>query len=158
MMLRRAENCGTRFWEIGWNEEWLKDKELSDVEKQRKVRITVKNPKRKLRKISNWKSPGPNGLQGFWPEYFTSVTRWLADQLNRCLHSKAWFQRGWRKGGRCWYWRIKSYSQCSNHLMTNSLPSLDVETSNQSISRWALLTSWERRFTAWGAKVLSQGV
>lgn len=47
--------------------------------------------------MSNWKAPGPDGLQGFWLKYlkFTKVV--FAEALNNCLDQKDipdWLSKG----------------------------------------------------------------
>ena len=37
------------------------------------------------KKISNWKTPGHDGIHGFWFKKFTSIHDWLALEMNRCL-------------------------------------------------------------------------
>ena len=38
-----------------------------------------------LKRISNWKAPGHDGIQGFWFKKFTSIHDRLALEMNRCL-------------------------------------------------------------------------
>ena len=35
--------------------------------------------------MPNWKTPGPDGLQGYWLKKFTSCTDRIAEQLQVCL-------------------------------------------------------------------------
>ena len=36
-------------------------------------------------KISNWKTPGHDGIHGFWFKKFTSIHNRLALEMNKCL-------------------------------------------------------------------------
>ena len=42
-------------------------------------------PKTTLKRISNWKAPGHDRIQGFWFQKFTSIHGRLAQEMNRCL-------------------------------------------------------------------------
>ena len=65
-----------KFWSGIWdvpvehNEhaEWLKKLEnhTGDVPKQLYVKLEINLVKQKLKKMPNWKSPGPDGVQGYW--------------------------------------------------------------------------------------------
>ena len=47
--------------------QWLKDLQREvNVTKQDKVDITKENLKKSLGRMPNWKSPGPDLVQGFW--------------------------------------------------------------------------------------------
>ena len=48
------------------NAEWLTSlvKEMEGVQKQKEANITVESMTKQLKKTSNWKAPGPDGLQG----------------------------------------------------------------------------------------------
>ena len=53
---------------------WLKDLQSNvNVTKREKVDITKKSLRKIFGKMSNWKSPGPNLVQGFWLENFSSL-------------------------------------------------------------------------------------
>ena len=39
-----------------------------------------------LRKMLNWKVPGPDYVQGFWLKYFTSLQK-LRRNLQKCLEN-----------------------------------------------------------------------
>ena len=66
----------SEFWSNIWlipgnfnkNASWLpKVKErLSEFDKQEDIRISVENVKTAIRKMSNWKVPGPDYVQGYW--------------------------------------------------------------------------------------------
>ena len=82
-----------RFWSDIWGKEvkhnvraeWLNDfkQEMGDIPKQQRVEITEPKLKKLLRKIPNWKAPGPDGLQGFWLKNFTSMHTYLTQYLAR---------------------------------------------------------------------------
>ena len=38
-----------------------------------------------LKKIANWKSPGLDGIHGFWYKKFTSIYDRLAMEMNKCI-------------------------------------------------------------------------
>ena len=47
---------------------WLQrtKQELTDVKKKEDIKITIKSIQECVSDMSNWKAPGPDGLQGFW--------------------------------------------------------------------------------------------
>ena len=50
-----------------------------------------------LKKTSNWKPPGPDGLQGYWLKNFTAPERRLVQQLDECLQQEfvpEWMNEG----------------------------------------------------------------
>ena len=89
------------FWGNSWDNpvdynsgaDWLKEVEerVSVVQKQHDIVI------KQLRKIANWKAPGPDGLQGFWLKSFTSCIERIDLQLQDCLTTfqiPEWFTIG----------------------------------------------------------------
>ena len=85
----------TEFWNGIWNKpvehnekaDWLKqvEEEFTSDRKQPNLRITKDKLKIKLRKVKNWKAPGPDGLQGYWIKSFTACHERIAMQLQECL-------------------------------------------------------------------------
>ena len=86
-----------KFWSEIWdnpvhhneNAEWLGEleNELVDVEQQADIRIDVKSLRTKLKKVPNWKSPGPDGVQGFWLKKLVALHVRIAAQLDQCLQT-----------------------------------------------------------------------
>ena len=60
-------------------------KELEGLEEGPKVKIHVDSLRTKLKKIPNWKTPGHDGIHGFWFKKFTSIHDSLAIEMNRYL-------------------------------------------------------------------------
>ena len=89
------ESCD--FWSSIWDNpteynreaEWLDDvrEELSQYTAQKDVMISVVDVKQQLKKVSNWKGPGPDGVQGFWLKNFKALHCRIAEQLNLILES-----------------------------------------------------------------------
>ena len=89
------ESCD--FWGSIWDNpvchnqtaEWLNDirTELEDNITQENVKISGKDIKDQMKKITNWKAPGPDGVQGYWLKYFSSLHARIAIQLNGLLES-----------------------------------------------------------------------
>ena len=54
--------------------EWLKEVELEleNIKIQEYVEITKEDVTMQIRRVSNWKAPGLDGIQGFWFKRFTS--------------------------------------------------------------------------------------
>ena len=52
-------------------------KELKELEEGPKANIHLELLRARLKKIPNWKTPGPDGIHGFWFKKFTSsMTDW----------------------------------------------------------------------------------
>ena len=83
-----------KFWSDVWDNpvtpnedaEWLKELEedLRDIDLQQNIVIDELKVFSKVRKIPNWKSPGPDGVQGYWLKNLTSLHQRIASQLNEC--------------------------------------------------------------------------
>ena len=68
-----------------------------NVAKQEKVDITTESFKKILGRMPNWKSLGPDLVQGFWLKNFSSVHERVRLQLKECLDSgfvSSWLTRG----------------------------------------------------------------
>ena len=81
------------------NAEWLKqlERDLNNVEKQDNVKVTAASVKKQVKKMASWKSPGPDGLHGYWLKNFTTVHARLVEQLNECLQHRrvpTWMTKG----------------------------------------------------------------
>ena len=85
----------TRFWSNIWsklvkhdeNPEWLRnvEEELSRLGVQDSIQIEVAKLKKQVRKMPNWKSPGPDGVQGYWIKNLSNLHGNIALQLDRSL-------------------------------------------------------------------------
>ena len=77
---------------------WLQDlRSEFNVKKQEKIGITTGILKRILGRMPNWKSPGPDLVQGFWLKNFSSLHKRVRLQLKECLDSgfvPSWLTRG----------------------------------------------------------------
>ena len=50
----------------------LKVKErISEIDKQENIRISIENVKTTIRKMTNWKTSGPDYVQGYWFQHCT---------------------------------------------------------------------------------------
>ena len=70
--------------------EWIKEVN-SEVErmsnKQNDLTITTAMLRKQSKKVTNWKSPGPDGVQGYWIKHLTTLHERLATLFNDCLSS-----------------------------------------------------------------------
>ena len=78
---------------------WLGDveQELSGKPRQNEVKITVLDVKTVVRKMPNWKAPGPDFVQGFWFKKLTRLHTRLKYHLQDCLNQgnvPKWMGRG----------------------------------------------------------------
>ena len=72
-------------------------RELEGLEEGPKVEIHIELLKKTLKKISNWKTPGHDGIHRFWFKKFTSIPDRLALEMNRCLQDAQvhdWMTKG----------------------------------------------------------------
>ena len=95
-----------RFWTKIWqpkkhneNSEWINNitREIEGLEKGPKIEIHVDLLRSILKRISNWKVPGHDGIHGFWFKKFTSIPDWLALEMNKCLQGAQvpeWMTKG----------------------------------------------------------------
>ncbi len=78
--------------------EWIINmtRELEGLEEGPKAEIHIELLKKTLKKISNWKTPGHDGIHGFWFKKFTPIHDRLALEINRCLqeaHVPKWMTK-----------------------------------------------------------------
>ena len=85
-----------QFWGNIWSQsadhkkdaKWLQDlRSEVNVKKQEKIDITTGSLKKILGRMPNWKSPGPDLVQGFWLKNFSSLHERVRLQLKECLNS-----------------------------------------------------------------------
>ena len=96
-----ADEC-TKFWGHIWGvrkernreAEWLKDlkrerererERVNDERRHKKVSISVEKIRKQYRKVSNWKVPGRDGVQGYWIKNLSSLHERVSSQINRIL-------------------------------------------------------------------------
>ena len=95
-----------RFWTKIWqpkqhNEkaEWINHitRELEQHEEGPKAEIHTDLLRTTLKKVSNWKTPGHDGIHGFWFKKFTSIHDRLVLEMNKCLQTAQvpdWMTKG----------------------------------------------------------------
>ena len=74
-----------------------KEADLTSVEQQCDIKVSSELIEKQLRKMPNWKSPGPDALQGYWLKNFSSLKERIARQLNECLQQNSvsdWMTKG----------------------------------------------------------------
>ena len=78
--------------------DWLKKlTEEVKVTQQADMSITLHKVSQFLRRVPNWKAPGPDLVQGFWLKNFTSLHCRIANQLQSCLDNgivPVWMTKG----------------------------------------------------------------
>jgi len=95
------------FWQRIWSVEtqhdqsasWLGDVRtgFDGVRQQEKVVVQLEDVKVGIRRMANWKAPGPDGVRGFWFKKFPSLHTSLAASLQKCLDDgdvPAWMVKG----------------------------------------------------------------
>ncbi|XP_063609949.1 uncharacterized protein LOC134783877 [Penaeus indicus] len=78
----------TRFWSDIW------DKPIGGY---KTTYIEVTKLKKQVRKLPNWKSPEPDGVQGYWIKNLSNLHGSIVHQLDRCLqenHVPVWMVTG----------------------------------------------------------------
>ena len=58
---------------------------LSEIEKQEDIRTSVDNVKTVIRKMTNWKPPGPDCVQRYWFNGFSTLQSRLTEHLQTCV-------------------------------------------------------------------------
>ena len=85
-----------RFWGNIWSHSadhkkdvrgWQNLRSEVNVKKQENIDITTGSLKKILGRIPNWKSPGPDLVQGFWSKKFSSLHERVRFQLKEFLDS-----------------------------------------------------------------------
>ena len=65
---------------------WVRVRRKYDrVEKQADLVVGVEEVKAGVRRLSNWKAPGPDGVMGFWFKKFTALHHVLGRELQVCV-------------------------------------------------------------------------
>ena len=76
-MKKKPNKFGPKYGNKKYNEkaEWINNitRELDGLEEGQKVEIHSDFLKATLKKISNWKTPGYDGIHGLWFKKFTSI-------------------------------------------------------------------------------------
>ena len=98
----------TKFWSGIWSKpvihndkaRWISQVrgEMRRIKKQDDLVIGIADVKGGIRRMTNWKAPGPDGIQGFWFKAFTNVHTRIADGLQECL-TQGWVPK-WMTVGR----------------------------------------------------------
>ena len=99
---KETEGFLAKIWEPkkhNENADWINNitRELDGLEEGPKMEIHVDLLKTTLKRISNLKAPGHDGIHGFWFKKFTSIHGRLALEMNRCLqdvHVPEWMTKG----------------------------------------------------------------
>ena len=99
---KETEHFWTKIWQPKKHNEkaeWINNmtRELERLEEGPKGEIHIELLKKTLKKISNWKTPGHDGIHGFWFKKFTSIHNRLALEMNRCLQDAQvpdWMTKG----------------------------------------------------------------
>ena len=96
-----------RLWEGIWGSPvthnkqavWLQEIKTEENERirQRFLEITTTTVRNQLRKIPNWKAPGPDEVHGYWLKNFSTLHSRIAQQLQNCIsnhQAPAWMTTG----------------------------------------------------------------
>ena len=69
------------------NTDWFRKAEngLGELTVQDDIHIEIKKVRKQIRKMPNWKSPGPDGVQGYRIKILSNLHSNIAIQLDRCL-------------------------------------------------------------------------
>ena len=88
--IKEAERFWAKIWQPKKNNENAElinniTRELDGLEEGPEMEIHVDLLRTTLKRISNWKAPGHDGIYGFWLKKFTSIHDRLTLERNRCL-------------------------------------------------------------------------
>ena len=76
---------------------WCKRPSNNNNDNNNNNKIHIDLLKTTLKRISNWKAPGHDGIHGFWFKKFTFIHGRLALEMNRCLQAARvpeWITKG----------------------------------------------------------------
>lgn len=95
------------FWKKIWSAEtehdkdasWLDDvkERMAGVPAMEDVAISLEDVKAGIRRMTNWKAPGPDGVRGFWFKKFSSLHQAITDGLQEVIAGgvvPAWMVKG----------------------------------------------------------------
>ena len=95
------------FWSNIWSVEvehdkeasWLGDirKKMERVRAQEDIVITIEYVRAGVRRMANWKAPGPDGVMGFWFKKLPAVHEAMTEALQECVERgevPAWMVKG----------------------------------------------------------------
>ena len=94
-MLKRVNNFGVTYGimkkkkknEI--NAEWLRElRAEKDNMKQNDINITTEMIKEQVKKILNWKGPGPDGVRGSWLKKLTALHECKVKQMDNIISNR----------------------------------------------------------------------
>ena len=91
-MLKRTNNW-SNIWdnekEHERNAEWVRELRAEKGNMKRNdVNITTEMIKEQVKKIPNWKSPEPDGVQGYWLKKLTAVDEHIAKQMDNINNNR----------------------------------------------------------------------
>ena len=115
-------------------------------------RITRKYTK----KISNWKTPGNDGIHGFWFKKFTSIYDRLALKMNRCLQDAQ--VPDWMTKGKTTLIQKDPSKGLPKQLKTHNLFTDDVENINSTNKGRDILLANKPWFVPWWTKRMPQRI
>ena len=152
---KEPERIWTKIWQPKQHNEkaeWINQitRELEQLEEGPKAETT-------LTKVSNWKTPGHDGIHGFWFKKFTSIHDRLALEMNKCLqraHVPEWMTKERTT-------LIKKGHKQRNRpkqLQTHNLPTNDVENINSTNKGRDLLLSKKPRIVPWRTERMLQRI
>ena len=94
-VLKGAE--ARKFWSGIWNVDKQHDRnaswivevasKLAETKQQEEVVVQLVDVKEGIRKMANWKAPGPDGVRGFWFKKFQCLHQSIVASLQECLES-----------------------------------------------------------------------
>ena len=65
---------------------WIKELEReTEPMKQRNINVNTEKVKGRIGRMGNWKSPGLDGVQGYWLKSFKSLHNKIAEHLEKCI-------------------------------------------------------------------------
>ena len=94
---KRNVEDSKEFWSNIWdnekeherNAEWVRELRAEKGNmKQNDINITTEMINEQVKKIPNWKSPGPDGVQGYWLKRLTTLHACIAKQMDNIISNR----------------------------------------------------------------------
>ena len=70
---------------------------MQNVRKQEDISVNLASVKKGIARMTNWKAPGPDGVQGYWFKRFSNIHTQIAHHLQGCIDTEmvpAWMTTG----------------------------------------------------------------
>ena len=109
--------------------EWLRKLRAENVNmKQNYINIATKKIKEQVKKIPNWKRPGPDGVQGYWLKKLTALHKCIAKQMDTIISNREDIPK-WMTSGKT---VLSQKDPSKENAVDNYRPPINVEVNDRN--------------------------